>query len=53
LLTNELGGSTISFTVLRNSDAGLVNGRAELTKQLVTVAIWLTGLAMRLAKLAS
>jgi len=53
LLTNELGGSTIWFTVLRNGDAGLVNGLAELTKQLVTVAIWFTGLAMRLAGLAN
>ena len=53
MLTNELRESTIWFTVLRNGDAKLVNGRAELTKQLVTVAIWLTGLAMRLAKLAN
>jgi len=53
LLANELGGSTIWFTVLRNGDAGLVNGLAELTNQLVTVAIWFTGLAMRLAELAN
>jgi len=52
LLANELGRSTIWFTVLRNGDAGLVNGLAELTNQLVTVAIWFTGLAMRLAWLA-
>jgi len=52
LLANELGGSTIWFTVLRNGDAGLVNKFADVTNRLVTVAIWFTGLAMRLAWLA-
>jgi len=41
------------FTVLRNGDAGLVNGLAELTNELVTVAMWFTGLAIRLAGLAN
>ena len=40
------------FTVLRNGDAGLVNKFADVTNRLVTVAIWFTGLAMRLAWLA-
>jgi len=52
LLANELGGSTIWFTVLRNGDAGLVNGFADVINRLVTLAIWFTGLAMRLAWLA-
>jgi len=62
LLANRLGFPSVGFTAPGDGVAGLVNGIAEvtnqlvalseLTNQLVTVAIWFTGLAMRLAWLA-
>jgi len=46
LLANGLGWPAVWF-------ARLGNGLAEVTNRLVTLAIWFTGLAMRLAGLAN
>ena len=50
---NGLEGPAVWYTALENGVAWLVNAIAEVTSQLVALAIWFTGLAMRLAGLAN
>jgi len=40
LRANKLGNPAVWYTALGNGVAGLVNGLAEITIRLVTLAIW-------------
>jgi len=53
LLANGLGKPAIWFTLFGNGVAGLVNKPADVTIRIVSLAIWLTGLAIRFAGLAN
>ena len=52
MLANRLEDPAVWYTALKNGAAKLVNEFADVTNRLVTLAIWFTGLAMRLAWLA-
>jgi len=46
LLANRLEDPAIWFTALGNGVAALVNGLAETTNRLATLAIWFMGFAI-------
>ena len=53
MLANGVRDPAIWQTALGNGVSGLVIGFAEITNEFVTLAIWFTGLEMRLAELAN
>ena len=46
MLANEVGSFAVSYTALGNGVSGLVNGLAEVTSRLLSLAIWFMGFAI-------
>ena len=53
MLANRLEDPAMWFTAIENGVAGFVDEFVEITNRLVTLTIWFTRLAIRIAGLAN
>jgi len=53
LLANGVGGFAVWYTALGNGVSGFVNGLAEVTNRLLSLAIWFMGFATCFAGLVN